>query len=344
MGAAIIVSAFFTIRPKLSTAPAATSSPKVSSSPAITHWHHAVHVPGVFDVARSPTTGELVVAVQDGLARLGTRFGDVQNFAPDYHDGGGEAYIAVPPRLHAGLAGCDFFDNTVYALHLTAPFAVTYIHPLGAPSQLAVVPGVEGLNGIGFDTVGSFNYELLVTGPSHGATVVTAINCQGRTRQITSSAPPLEGGIAVAPNGFGAYGGNLIGPDENSGLIVAIAADGKSTVIAESGLPIGGDIGVESLGFVPPGFIAGGGDAYVADRGTPGSPHPGTDSVLRLSAAELAAAGVADGDLLAVTEASSLTIAVRCRSTAAACTLHKVATGPEAAHGEGHVVFVLRRQ
>ena len=102
------------------------------------------------------------------------------------------------------------------------------------------------------------------------------------------------------------------------------------------GNPQGGDIGVESAGFVPPGFAAGGW-AYLADRGTPGNPHPGTDSVLRVSARDLRRAGVQEGDLLVASEGGGVTVAVRCKP---ACSVREVAVGPPAGHIEGHLLAV----
>jgi hypothetical protein len=96
---------------------------------------------------------------------------------------------------------------------------------------------------------------------------------------------------------------------------------------------------VESLGFVPPGFAAGG-QAYLADRVSPGNPHPGTDSVLRLGSEALVAAGVAEGDLLVSTEASGTTIAVRC---AARCTMTRVAEAAPQAHIEGRLLPIARQ-
>ena len=77
-------------------------------------------------------------------------------------------------------------------------------------------------------------------------------------------------------------------------------------------------------------------ESYLADRKTPGNPHPGTDSILRLSSADLAAAGVRDGDLLVATEGGATMMAVRCAVT---CTVIPVVSSPNTAHGEGHVVF-----
>ena len=106
-----------------------------------------------------------------------------------------------------------------------------------------------------------------------------------------------------------------------------------------SGLASGGDIGVESAGFVPARFGSRG-SAFLADRGTPGNPHPGTDSILRLAGEALVGAGVRSGDLLVATEGGADTIAVHCRR---ACTVHRIADGPAVAHAEGHIVFVRGR-
>jgi hypothetical protein len=217
------------------------------------------------------------------------------------------------------------------------PRDVLRIDPAGRASRFAHVDGVDSLSGIAFDTTGRFGSRLLVIGPAHGTTVVATIDCRGRVDHVTDLAPTMEGGIAVAPPGFGAFGGDLIGTDELSGQVFAVRPDGSTALVARSGLPAGGDIGVESVGFVPPGFAAGG-TAYVADRSTPGNPHPGTDSLLQLDAHQLTAAGVRDGDLLAATEGGARTIAVDCASSS--CRVWEVAAGPSQAHGEGHVVVV----
>ena len=105
--------------------------------------------------------------------------------------------------------------------------------------------------------------------------------------------------------------------------------------MATSPLPHGGDIGLETVGFVPAGF---GRDwsAYVADRRSPGNPHPGDDAVLRLSGAALTTASVHRGDLIVVSEAGALTIVIRCAGTG--CPIRYIANGPAVAHVEGHIV------
>ena len=160
-----------------------------------------------------------------------------------------------------------------------------------------------------------------------------AIDCRGRARTIASGAPATEGGLAVAPRGFGRFSGDLIAPDESSGRIRAVSPSGRTQLLAVSGLPAGGDVGVESAGFVPPGS---GLRAYLADRVSPGNPHPGDDRVLVLGTRALARAGVRAGDLLVAGEGGAPTIAVRC---ARRCTVRRVADGPAIAHAEGHITF-----
>jgi hypothetical protein len=164
---------------------------------------------------------------------------------------------------------------------------------------------------------------------------VLAIDCAGGVRTITTHAPVMEGGIAVAPASFSRYGGDLITPNELTGQVFAIGPDGTAATLAVSGLPHGGDIGVESAGFVPAGF--GGGDsAYLADRLTRHNKHPGTNNILRLPGSELIKEGVRPGDLLVASEGSARTIVVRC---AGSCTVRYIAIGPAITHAEGHIVF-----
>ena len=205
--------------------------------------------------------------------------------------------------------------------------------PGGRVRRFAAIGGVKTLNGIAFDTVGHFGRRLLVVGltaDGHGALIT--VDCRGRTRTLTRSAPHLEGGLAVAPATFGAFAGDLIAPDELDGRLLALAPDGSVRDVATLGQPAGGDIGIESLGFVPSVTA----DAYLADRLVPGNANPGHDAILRLSASELRAAGVGPGDLLGALEGGGTTIAVHCAAT---CSVSEVATGPAGAHVEGSISF-----
>lgn len=301
-------------------------------------WEQWRTVPGVFDLGGPLADGSLLVAGSAAFYTL-TPAGGITPFAAGaggYHDDpGAEAYFALSPGQHVSAAACDFTRDDAFVLRLHVPFGVTRVGKSGDETGSFANVDLPGLTGIAFDTEGQFDHRLLVTGPAGGKTVVAAVDCTGAVQVITRAAPAMEGGLAVAPAGFGSFGGALIAPDENSGIIWAIAPDGTATQVAKSGLPSGGDIGVESVGFVPKGF-ARGGEVYYADRKTAGNPHPGTDSVLRVSSADLVAAGVQDGDLLAVTEGGATMIDVRCAAT---CVVSVIVGSPTTAHGEGHLVF-----
>lgn len=303
-------------------------------------WEHWRSVPGIFDVAGPRTDGALVVAGKAQLYLVDAA-GDVSPFAsgPQGYadDAGAEAYLAVSPGHAVTGAGCSFAEDDVFVLRLHPPLGITRVDAHGIATPFANVTGVDSLNGIAFDTTGDFGYRLLVTGPSKGKTAIAAIDCAGKVAFITQAAPTLEGGLAVAPAGFGPYGGDLVAPDELSGKIYAIGPDGTSTVAVVSDLPSGPDTGVESVGFVPTGFSRGGA-AYYSDRGVPGNPHPGTDSLLRLTSPYLAGAGVHDGDLLVATEGGATMVDVRCTLT---CQVFTVVGVASTSHGEGHITFTV---
>jgi hypothetical protein len=317
----------------------AGAAPVAAAGPTWQHWRT---IPGVFDIAGPRDDGKLVVA-GSGLLYLVDPAGNVSPFARGPHgyadDAGAEAYLSMSSGREVVSADCEFARDDLFVLRLHAPLGITRIDRLGRASAFANVTDVDSLNGIAFDTTGKFGFRLLVSGPRNGKTVIAAVDCQGRVDFITHTAPVLEGGLTVAPKGFGAFAGDLIAPDELSGKIYAIGPDGVVRVVALSGLPAGPDTGVESLGFVPRGFTRHG-EAYYSDRATPGNPHPGTDSLLRLSAPALFAAGVREGDLLAATEGGATMIAVRCRAT---CHVFTVIGTPSTSHGEGHIEFTTRK-
>lgn len=299
-------------------------------------WHPLLHLQGVFDVGGPRPDGRLLVAGSTGLF-LTDGSGATSRFAPAYHGQSGEAYLAVSPGLSVTASHCAFLPGSVFVLRLGRPGGVIKIDPDGrVHDHFATLSGPGTPNGITFDTSGRFSHRLLVTA-SHGRTTsVDAIDCRGGVTSLTRSAPVLEGGLAVAPAGFGAFAGDLIASNELNGKLIAIQPDGRAVTMARSGLSAGQDIGVESLGFVPPGF-ANGGAAYVADRATGNSLHPGTDSLLQLGSPQLLATGVREGDLLAATEGGDRTIDVRCSSR---CRVLTQLTPETTAHGEGHLLLV----
>lgn len=281
-----------------------------------------MHVHTPLDLAGPRTDGSMVLAAAGRLWLLRPS-GAVRPFAPAYTAPGEEPYIAMAPK------GC-FGAGTVYALRLQSPTGVVAVSPSGRVRRFATITTAGLEDGIAFGWG-----KLLVTIEHGSSTTVDAISCGGTVTTITGSAPRVEGGIAVAPSSFGRFAGDLIAPDELSGQIFAITPQGKSTLVASSGLPHGGDIGVESEGFVPAARHL---DALVADRLTPGNPHPGDDLVLRISSAALRSAGVRSGDLLVATEGGGLTDAIRCGPTR--CQARHIGGGPTIAHIEGHIAFL----
>ncbi|TMK42642.1 MAG: hypothetical protein E6G56_00900 [Actinobacteria bacterium] len=317
---------------------AAGPAPRGATVPA--HWSTFSHLRLVVDLSAPRPDGRLVVAYDGRLGLLDPR-GGLASFAAGpggYRTPTGpEPYIALSPR-RAGR--CGYGRNAVYALEPKGP-SVVRVTATGHAGVFARLPAGSFPNGIAFDTTGRFGRRLLVTAAKGSKTSVLAIDCRGRGRTVTSSAPRLEGGIAIAPAGFGAHGGELIAPDEHGGSVLAISPSGRASVLVASGLPAGGDTGVESAGFVPKtlGRLV---DGYLADRSSPGSPTAGTDSVLVLRGPDLLRAGVRGGDLLVATEAGARTIDVRC-ARRRPCRVHEVADGPAAAHAEGHISFARRR-
>jgi hypothetical protein len=286
------------------------------------------------DLAGPRPDGSLVLAAGGKLWILEPT-GRIRPFAPIYKRPGGEPYIAV--FVPSGGHALCFGPGTVYALELAGGPGVLAVRPGGSLHQLVRLRAAGLINGIAFDRIGGFGYRLLVTINHRLKTTVLAIDCHGHVATITSSAPRLEGGIAVAPRGFGRFGGDLIAPDEIGGTIYAITPRGKTQLVARSGLPHGQDLGVESEAFVPRGNSF---EMLVSDRLTPGNPHPGDNLILQVGASALHGAGVRAGDLLAVSEGAALTDVIHCGPTR--CTVRNIAQGPGAAHIEGHVAVLPR--
>jgi hypothetical protein len=300
-----------------------------ASTTKLAHWRTDVEVKGPVDVVVSQADGSLVIAT-GGRLFVQRPSGALKPFASSYRASGGEPYIAVAPP------GC-FGAGTVYALKLQLPQGVIAIAPHSRPRLLAKLKAPGLANGITFDSTGHFAHRLLVTVNARSGTTVYSIGCKGDVRIITAKAPRMEGGIVVAPASFGRFGGDLIAPDELSGRIFAITPTGHASRVVSSGLPFGQDLGVESEGFVPSG--PGRYHVFLADRLTPGNPHPGDDVILELGSAALRAAGVGGGDLLVATEGGALVDVVSCGRRS--CHVREVASGPKVAHAEGHIA-VLR--
>lgn len=314
---------------------AATGTVTASPGPHVVRWSRFVAAQRPLDVV-SAGAGRSVLAAGGRLyeLRLSGRLAPID--AAYRSPGGEEPYIAIPGTGHRG---CSFGRGALYAIRLTKGRGVTRVSTSGEARRFASVNAPGLIDGITFDETGAFGHRLLATVNHGSTTTVVAVNCHGGVSTITRTAPRVEGGIAVAPGAgrFGRFSGDLITPDETGGRIFAITPTGRSFLLAKSGLPHGGDIGVESEGFVPNQRSF---DALLADRLTPGNPHPGDDVVLRLGSSALRAAGVKAYDLLVATEGGALVDAIRCGSKG--CQVHHVANGPSEAHAEGHIAFVTR--
>jgi hypothetical protein len=315
------------------------TAPRAGTLP---RWHAFAHVAGVVDLTGRRHDGMLTVAAAGHLALM-RRGGTVRPFAagPSGYSSpaGEEPYIALSTHRKLPGVGCSFGADVLYVLRLGSGPGVTAVDANGHARNFVGLPTAGLLNGIAFDATGRFGMRLLVTATAGTNTTVFAIDCHRRVSVLTRRAPKVEGGIAVAPSTFGRFAGQLIAPDETSGLIYAIAPNGVSRLVARSGLPPGGDIGVESGGFIPANFGPGW-SALVADRLTPGNPHPGDDVVLGIGAAALTRAGAHRGDLLVATEGGAHADAITCTRT---CRVRHVADGPSIAHLEGHIVFTSTR-
>jgi hypothetical protein len=196
-----------------------------------------------------------------------------------------------------------------------------------AAGTLARLPSGGEPAGIAVDHAGRFGGRIVVALAVSGGTQVDAVDCGGHVALVAGSAPPMEGGMAIAPPGFGVFGGRLIGADEATGRIIAVGVDGAFEEVDTSGLPVGAGVGPESVGFAPPGFRQGG-SAAIDAAGGPQS----------VSATDLNGAGVAEGDLLVVA-VSGETIDLRC--SASGCLKRGVVIAPTAGGGfEGNLLLV----
>jgi hypothetical protein len=312
----------------------------IGATPAPVNWQLADPIPHVFDVAGPRADGRLVVAAGGKLFLLNQLTGAQEPFAagPGGYPGAGgeEPYIALATAAVARHT--TFQRDDLFVLQLKPAGGILRIDSAGIAHQFANVGAVDLLNGIAFDETGAFGYRLLVTGPHAHHTAVAAIDGDGNVSVITAQAPTVEGGLAVAPSTFGKFAGDLIAPDELSGRIYAIAQDGASSVVATPDLAWGSDTGVESAGFVPDVDVASV-MVYLADRGTPGNAHPGTDTLLALNGSELARGGAGRGDLLVGTEGGAGLVAVRCDITS--CGVTTIIADNGTSHGEGHIVVTV---
>lgn len=310
-----------------------------AAQPTPPDWERWLPLPGVIDVAGPRADGSLVAAA-GRLYYLISLDGTTTPVGPPSSAPAALTAIALSPGLGVAAAGCVFSPGEIFALEANAsPPGVLRLSPGGDASRFADLPQLESLTGIGFDSTGRFDNRLLVAGRRGERTIVLALDCRGRTSAITEDGPHLDGGIAVAPQRFGDYGGDLIGVDEHTGEVVFVRADATSGVVVSTGLAIAPDVGARSLGFVPEGFNRRGGSAYVADSADGRSSPPGSGSLRRLSSEALAPIGIDDNDLLVAGGAGGQTAVVRCRE---GCRVLALGRAPDGVL-RGRIAMVLDR-
>ncbi len=177
----------------------------------------------LFTVPFFGKTNRKVIGVTDtGVSSLFATLPD--RVTSPLHPDAWEDHIAVSP----GLGG--FTKGAVFA---TQGQDILQIPPTGGASVLFVhIPGLTDTHtGIAFDTVGTFGFQMLLTGQNshvysvNSAGVVTVIN------DITVfSAPVAVENGQVAPMGWGVYGGWFIIPSELTGHVVALNPVGSANM------------------------------------------------------------------------------------------------------------------
>ncbi len=83
--------------------------------------------------------------------------------------------------------------------------------------------------GLTYDQVGSFDHDLIVTSSSGGQ--VWLVNQTGVVTLLTALNTYI-GGPAVAPEGFGTYGGDVVIAAKTLGEVVAVTPSGNETTVA----------------------------------------------------------------------------------------------------------------
>jgi hypothetical protein len=290
------------------------------TEPVPPNWERWVTLPGVVDVVGPRPDGKLVAAAGGRLHLVDPHTAGTTPFG----SAAASSHIAMAPGRDVTGAGCRFEAGEVYALEQGAINRVTLD---GSSSRFVEPPAVDRLTGIAFDTDGRFGNQLLVAGRKAGRTVLFSIDCRGRLKTLTEDAPPMEGGMEVAPQMFGGHGGDLLGADEVSGDVIFIRYDGTSGVLIRPNLPAGAGVGVRSVGFTAPGFIGRAGTAYVA----------GTDALWRITAENFSQVAIDENDLIVTTAAGGRTAVVRCRTTCRTFPFGDAA----GARIQGHVTVVL---
>ena len=166
--------------------------------------------------------------------------GNVQVFAPTISLAGGT--VASEHFISSSLGLGGFANRDLYVA--AGPDGILHISHDGTTSD-TFVTGLSGaVRGISFDSIGTFNFDMLVTTNSGD---VYQVDHLGNKTLLASLGADTEG-LDVAPLGtFGPYAGQLITASEGNGLLHAIS-NTKVVTTLNPNTPVGG---IEELTFVP---------------------------------------------------------------------------------------------
>ena len=192
-------------------------------------------------IAISTHDKRVLIAGSAALYTL-TPAGDLTPFARGpggyREDPSAEAYFALSPGQKVASAGCTFGRDDIFILRLHTPIGITRVDKSGEATGSFTNLALPSLNGVAFDTVGSFDHRLIATGSTNGKMQVVAVDCAGATQVITSVAPTLEGGIAVAPTNFGSFGGYLIAPRQTPEFKAAAGEYRNALALRPDSVPV----------------------------------------------------------------------------------------------------------
>lgn len=149
--------------------------------------------------------------------------GNISVFAtlPSRGDGCYEDYMA----LSSGLGGFPA-DH----LYVVAGQHIYQVSPDGAVTPFGHIPSLpDDHNGIAFDNVGTFGYDMIIVGMNGE---LWRIDAAGNTTKVTDL-PGWAEGIVVAPMDFAPYGGHMLLASENTHTVFALSPEGDLAKVAK---------------------------------------------------------------------------------------------------------------
>jgi hypothetical protein len=141
-------------------------------------------------------------------------------------NGSGNTSGCTPCQTQVTLIGENLYDIVAgYLFEITENGTnVTLVHHFYVSKAAS-----ENL-GLTYDQVGTFDHDLIVTS-SAGGDVWTYNTTTGSVALLTKLSTYI-GGPAVAPTGFGSYGGEVLIAEKRLGEVVAVTASGNVTNVA----------------------------------------------------------------------------------------------------------------